>query len=60
MKYDWHYVTEERARVNVALISAEVINRLADEGEPEQIIGVCALMNAIMESLKEEEAGEDQ
>lgn len=62
MKYDWKYVNEERVRMNVALISSEVINDLASSNSVNavgQIMGVCALMNAIMESLKEEEAGDE-
>lgn len=60
MKYDWKYVTTDRAQMNVALIAAEVINKLADENETEQIIGACRLMNAIMDSLEEKESGDDQ
>lgn len=55
---DWKYVTAERAQMNVAIIASKVINDLAKDDATEQIIGVCALMNAIMESLEAD--GEDQ
>ena len=58
MKLDWHYTSEDKARVNIALIASEVINKLTKEGTSHEIIGVCMLMNALMDSIGGEDGDE--
>ena len=51
MKFDWEYVTRDRAKVNIALAASAVIRKLAEERKTGEIVGACMLMNALMDSM---------
>ena len=51
MKCDWEYVTKDKAKVNIATVAAEVINSLSDARDVNQIVGVCRFMNALLDSI---------
>ena len=55
MKYDWKYVSEDRAKMNIALVAAGVISKLANENEPDKIVGACLLMDALMATLEDDD-----
>ena len=61
MKFDWHYITEERARANVRTAAVEAIMNLANEGDTSaevfnaKLKGILILMNMLLESLEGED-----
>ena len=59
MKYDWNYVTKDRAKMNIALTAAGVISKFAQENEPDKIVGACMLMDALIDTLEDDEDDED-
>ena len=60
MKYDWKYVSEEKAQKNIVLAAAEVITKLAEEKEADQIIGVCMLMKELMATMEDDDESGDK
>ena len=55
MKFDWQYVTKERAKVNIAVAASEVIKKLTEDRKTDQIVGVCLLMDALIATLGDDD-----
>lgn len=60
MKCDWNYVSKDRAKANIILVSLEVLRKLANENEPDKIVGSCMLMDALLATMEDDDETGDQ